>query len=159
MIKVGIGYDVHQLEEGRPLIIGGVPIPCKFGSVGHSDGDALIHSIVDALLGAAGLGDIGKYFPNSIEWKNSPSDIFLIKTMDRIKRMGYALCNIDSTIIIQSPRMENYIEDMEKNIARIMKQNQSLISIKATTTDKLGFIGDGKGWGTMAVATLESIDK
>ena len=159
MIKVGIGYDVHKLEEGRPLIIGGVLIPCNFGSVGHSDGDALIHSIVDALLGAAGLGDIGKYFPDSAEWKNSPSDIFLINTMDRLRRKGYALCNIDSTIIIQSPRMENYIEDMEKNIARIMNQNHSLISVKATTTDKLGFVGDGKGWGTMAVATIRSVGK
>ena len=155
MIKVGIGYDVHQLRTNEDLYIGGVKIPSDFGSVGHSDGDALSHAIVDALLGAAGLGDIGKLFPSGDDtWRGAQSSIFLIDVMARIKKEGYKINNIDATIILQSPKLENYIGQINNSLSDIMAIDQSSINIKATTTDKLGVIGEGLGWASMAVALL-----
>ena len=155
MIKVGIGYDVHQLRANENLYIGGVKIPSDFGSVGHSDGDALSHAIIDALLGAAGLGDIGKFFPSDDNtWRGAKSSVFLIDVMTRIKKEGYKINNIDATIILQAPRLENYIGQINKSLSEIMAIDQSSINIKATTTDKLGVVGEGLGWASMAVALL-----
>ena len=155
MIKVGIGYDVHQLRTNEDLYIGGVKIPSDFGSVGHSDGDALSHAIIDALLGAAGLGDIGKIFPSDDDtWRGAQSSIFLVDVMARIKKEGYKINNIDATIILQSPKLENYIGQINNSLSDIMAIDQSSINIKATTTDKLGVIGEGLGWASMAVALL-----
>ena len=155
MIKVGIGYDVHQLRTNEDLYIGGVKIPSDFGSVGHSDGDALSHAIIDALLGAAGLGDIGKLFPSDDDtWRGAQSSIFLIDVMARIKKEGYKINNIDATIILQAPKLENYIGQINKSLSEIMAIDQSSINIKATTTDKLGVVGEGLGWASMAVALL-----
>ena len=155
MIKVGIGYDVHQLRTNEDLYIGGVKIPSDFGSVGHSDGDALSHAIIDALLGAAGLGDIGKLFPSEDDtWRGAKSSVFLIDVMTRIKKEGYKINNIDATIILQSPKLENYIGQINNSLSEIMAIDQSNINIKATTTDKLGVVGEGLGWASMAVALL-----
>jgi len=155
MIKVGIGYDVHQLRTNEDLYIGGVKIPSDFGSVGHSDGDALSHAIIDALLGAAGLGDIGKLFPSDDDtWRGAKSSVFLIDVMTRIKKEGYKINNIDATIILQSPKLENYIGQINNSLSEIMAIDQSSINIKATTTDKLGVVGEGLGWASMAVALL-----
>ena len=155
MIKVGIGYDVHQLRTNEDLYIGGVKIPSDFGSVGHSDGDALSHAIIDALLGAAGLGDIGKFFPSDDDtWRGAQSSIFLVDVMARIKKEGYKINNIDATIILQSPKLYNYIGQINNSLSDIMAIDQSSINIKATTTDKLGVIGQGLGWASMAVALL-----
>ena len=155
MIKVGIGYDVHQLRTNEDLYIGGVKIPSDYGSVGHSDGDALSHAIIDALLGAAGLGDIGKLFPSDDDtWRGAQSSIFLIDVMARIKKEGYKINNIDATIILQSPKLYNYIGQINNSLSDIMAIDQSSINIKATTTDKLGVIGQGLGWASMAVALL-----
>ena len=155
MMKVGIGYDVHQLRANENLYIGGVKIPSDFGSVGHSDGDALSHAIIDALLGAAGLGDIGKLFPSDDNtWRGAKSSIFLIDVMTRIKKEGYKINNIDATIILQAPKLENYIGQINKSLSEIMAIDQSSINIKATTTDKLGVVGEGLGWASMAVALL-----
>ncbi len=158
MIKVGIGYDVHQLRTNENLYIGGVKIPSDFGSVGHSDGDALSHAIIDALLGAAGLGDIGKLFPSDDDtWRGAKSSVFLIDVMTRIKKEGYKINNIDATIILQSPKLENYIGQINNSLSEIMAIDQSSINIKATTTDKLGVVGEGLGWASMAVALLIKI--
>ena len=155
MIKVGIGYDVHQLRTNEDLYIGGVKIPSDFGSVGHSDGDALSHAIIDALLGASGLGDIGKLFSSDDDtWRGAKSRIFLIDVMTRIKKEGYKINNIDATIILQSPKLENYIGQINNSLSEIMAIDQSSINIKATTTDKLGVVGEGLGWASMAVALL-----
>ena len=155
MIKVGIGYDVHRLKEGKELFIGGTKIPSVFGSEGHSDGDALIHAIVDGLLGAAGLGDIGKYFPSDDDrWEGVASRLFLSDVHGKIKSAGYQINNIDSTIILAKPRLAQYTSDIINNLAKILEIDRSKVSVKATTTDGLGFIGDGLGWGVLAIVSL-----
>ena len=155
MMRAGLGFDVHQLAKGELLIIGGVDIPSSFGSVGHSDGDALIHAVVDALLGASALGDIGQYFPsNDDTWKGSPSSYFLADVVKQIRDLGIEINNIDSTIIIQKPKLEEYIPQMKYNLAYSMQIDESKVSIKATTTDYLGFVGDSSGWVAQAIATL-----
>ena len=155
MIKVGIGYDIHRLKEGKELFIGGTKIPSEFGSEGHSDGDALIHAIVDGLLGAAGLGDIGKYFPSDDDrWEGAASRLFLSDVHGKIKSAGYQINNIDSTIILAKPRLAQYTSDIINNLAKILEIDRSKLSVKATTTDGLGFIGDGLGWGVLAIVSL-----
>ena len=155
MIKVGIGYDVHRLKEGKELFIGGTKIPSAFGSEGHSDGDALIHAIVDGLLGAAGLGDIGKYFPSDDDrWEGVASRLFLSDVHGKIKSAGYQINNIDSTIILAKPRLAQYTSDIINNLSKILEIDRSKLSVKATTTDGLGFIGDGSGWGVLAIVSL-----
>lgn len=155
MIKVGIGYDVHQLKVDEDLFIGGVKVLSDFGSVGHSDGDALSHAIVDALLGAAGLGDIGKFFPSDDDtWKGVESSIFISEVISRITKIGYKVNNVDATIILQSPKIEKYIGQINEALSEVMILDQSRINIKATTTDRLGVIGEGLGWASMAVVTL-----
>ena len=155
MIKVGIGYDVHQLRVDEDLFIGGVKILSDFGSVGHSDGDALSHAIADVLLGAAGLGDIGKFFPSDDDtWKGAESSIFISDVISRITKIGYKVNNVDATIILQSPKIEKYIGQINEALSEVMFLDRSRINIKATTTDRLGVIGKGLGWASMAVVTL-----
>ena len=160
MIKTGIGYDVHQLKEGFPLIIGGVMIKSSFGSVGHSDGDGLIHAICDSLLGASGIGDIGTFFPSdNKKWENAESRLFLTEVNKMVLQAGYYISNIDCTIVLQKPKLSSYIVDIKKNIANILNVNQNNISIKATTTDHLGYIGESKGWSVIAISTIYSTNE
>ena len=155
MIRVGIGYDVHQLEKGELLYIGGIHVSSAAGSVGHSDGDALSHSIADALLGAAGLGDIGKLFPSEDDtWKDVRSTVFLENIARMVKKSGFLINNIDATIILQEPKIGDYIDKIKLSLATTMDLDYSSISIKATTTDKMGAIGEGLGWGAMAIASI-----
>jgi|TARA_B100000315_G_C14435409_1_gene522172 2-C-methyl-D-erythritol 2,4-cyclodiphosphate synthase len=154
-LRVGIGYDVHQLVSGRKLIIGGVSIDYKLGALGFSDADVLIHAISDALLGAAALGDIGQHFPDT---DNKNSNLSGLKLLGEVKnllyRNKYSVVNIDSTVILQSPKISEYIPLMRKNISQILKVDINNVSIKATTTDKLGFIGKNNGIATEAIALL-----
>ena len=155
MIRTGIGYDVHQLAKGELFTIGGMDIPSSFGSVGHSDGDALIHAVVDALLGASALGDIGQFFPsNDDTWKGAPSSYFLADAVKRIREAGFEINNIDATIILQKPKLEEYIPKMKYNLSHSMQIDESKVSIKATTSDHLGFVGDSSGCAVQAIATL-----
>ena len=160
MIKTGIGYDVHKLKEGMPLIIGGIMIESSLGSVGHSDGDGLIHAICDSLLGASGIGDIGTFFPSdNKKWENAESRLFLTEVNKMILQAGYYISNIDCTIVLQKPKLSSYIVDIKKNIANILNVNQNNISIKATTTDHLGYIGESKGWSVIAISTIYSTNE
>ena len=160
MIKTGIGYDVHKLKEGMPLIIGGVMIESSLGSVGHSDGDGLIHAICDSLLGASGIGDIGTFFPSdNKKWENAESRLFLTEVNKMVLQAGYYISNIDCTIVLQKPKLSSYILDIKKNIAHILNVNQNNISIKATTTDHLGYIGESKGWSVIAISTIYSTNE
>ena len=155
--RIGQGIDVHKLDTGSPLMIGGVSIPSDKGSIGHSDGDVLYHAIVDACLGAMALGDIGQYFPSSDEkWKNMASKHFMLETYMLMKKKGYKICNIDSTIILQSPQINNHIIEMKKNISKIFSISINDISIKATTTDTLGFIGSGDGIAAMSIIMISN---
>ena len=155
MVRTGIGYDVHQLMKGETLIIGGVEIPSKFGSKGHSDGDGLIHAVVDALLGAAALGDIGQFFPCDDEsWKGVSSYHFLVDAVNRVREAGFQIKNVDVTVILQTPTLVDHIPQMQHNLAYSMQIDESQVSVKATTTDYLGFVGNGSGWAVLAVATL-----
>ena len=160
MVRSGIGYDVHQLKNGLELYIGGIKVKSDYGSLGHSDGDALIHSVVDSLLGAAGLGDIGKYFPsNQEEWAGAKSEIFLFEAKNMLIENGFQISNIDCTIILQSPKVGPYISKIRKNISNMLELNEKKVSIKATTTDFLGYIGKSKGWGAISIATIFEINE
>ena len=155
--RIGNGFDVHQLEAGTPLIIGGVSIPFHKGSKGHSDGDVLFHAIVDALLGSLSLGDIGTHFPsNDARWKDADSRIFLEHAITLIKEKGFSVDNIDSVIILQKPALAPYILDMRNNIAKILSTKLDMISVKATTTDHLGYIGNGEGIAATAVVLISN---
>ena len=145
-IRTGFGVDTHQLKEGFELIIGGLTIPHNKGSVGHSDADVLIHSICDALLGAANLGDIGTHFPDTdMEFKNIDSKILLSEVMKKIRKNGYEVSNLDSTICLQNPKINKYIKEMKLVLSKCMNIESDLISIKATTGEKIGFIGREEG--------------
>lgn len=158
MIKTGIGYDVHQLVEGRRLVIGGIEIPAAFGSLGHSDGDVLLHAIVDALLGAAALGDIGTLFPSDDQqWKDADSRLFLRTAGDKIRVAGFSINSIDGIIVLQKPKLRNYIDVMRQVIATELAIDKSCVSVKATTTDNLGYIGAGMGLAAQAVVTIASV--
>jgi len=160
MIRTGIGYDIHKLKKGLPLFIGGINIKSSLGSIGHSDGDALIHAIVDSLLGAAGLGDIGNFFPSDDEkWRDAQSNIFLSEATRMIIQKGYQISNIDCTIIIQKPILQKFVPDIRKNITKILNISEEILSIKATTTDNLGVIGESKGWSVIAIATIYKNDE
>lgn len=157
-MRIGFGTDFHRLVEGRDLWIGGVKIPHTKGALGHSDADVLLHAICDAILGAACLGDIGVHFPDtSAEFKNIDSKILLQRTVDLIKREGYKIINIDSTLCLQSPKIKPYIEEMQNAIAAIAGITVKDISVKATTTEKLGFVGREEGLVAYAVALLQRI--
>ena len=158
MIRIGHGYDVHRLTEGRKLILGGVEIPYEKGLLGHSDADVLVHAVMDAMLGALALGDIGKYFPDtSPEYEGADSILLLKKVSEIISDKGYAVGNIDSTIIMQSPKLAPYIDKMRENIAEVAGCEISQISVKATTEERLGFTGSGEGAAAHAVCILKKI--
>jgi len=155
-IRVGFGYDVHKLKEGEQLIIGGNKINHYKGTVAHSDGDVLIHAICDALLGAANLRDIGFHFPdNSSEFKNIDSKILLKKTISLIKEKGFSINNIDSSIVLQTPKVKNFIAEMQMILSKTMDIDNDDISIKATTTEKLGFVGREEGVSAYAVVLIQ----
>ena len=155
MIKSGIGYDVHSLSKGEELIIGGVKINSPLGSVGHSDGDVLLHAIVDALLGAAKLGDIGVHFSSSDKrWKNKESIYFLEHAAILVREQGFDIDYVDSTIILEEPKLADIIPEMVYKVSDTLQIDEVAVSIKATTTDKMGFIGRGEGVGAMAIATI-----
>jgi len=154
--RIGQGYDVHRLAEGETLWLGGILIPHGKGTVAHSDGDVVIHAICDALLGAAKLRDIGTHFPdNSAEFKNIDSKILLKKSYDLVKTKGFGIVNIDCTISAQQPKLNPYIPEMEKMMATVLKIDEERISVKATTTEKLGFEGREEGISVNAVVLLE----
>lgn len=154
-MRIGMGYDVHKLVEGRKLILGGVFIPYEKGLLGHSDADVLIHAIMDSLLGAAALGDIGKHFPDTDPKYSGISSILLLKEVAAlINNNGYEIGNIDATIIAQKPKMAPHIEEMRKNIASALDIDISKISIKATTEEGLGFTGRGEGISSQSIALL-----
>lgn len=154
-MRIGQGYDVHRLVEGRKLILGGVEIEYDKGLLGHSDADVLVHAIMDALLGAAALGDIGKLFPDSDERYAGADSLGLLAEVMRVLRgSGYELGNVDATVVAQRPRLAPYIEQMRENIARAAGAGVSQISVKATTEEKLGFTGDGSGIAAHAVALI-----
>ena len=157
-IRIGHGFDVHQLEEGRDLYIGGIKIPHYKGCIAHSDGDVLIHAICDALLGAAALRDIGYHFPdNSSEFKNIDSKILLKKTISILRENKYTLVNIDSTICLQKPKIQEYIPEMIKTLSKVIDTPAQNISIKATTTENLGFVGTEAGISAHAVVLIQKL--
>ena len=155
MVKTGIGYDVHPLKKGKCLLLGGVTISSSIGVIAHSDGDVLLHAMVDALLGAAALGDLGKYFPSSdTQWKEKSSLFFLQYAAELLFKKGYNIDHIDSTIVLERPKVSNKTSEMIANISNAINLEKSSISIKSTTTDGLGFIGKNKGIGVLAIATI-----
>lgn len=157
-MRVGMGYDVHRLVEGRDLILGGVKIEHSLGLLGHSDADVLIHAIMDALLGAAALGDIGKHFPDTDEkYKGISSMKLLEHVKGLIEEEGYVIENIDATIIAQRPKLRPYMEEMEENIAKVLKIEKNQINLKATTEEKLGFTGREEGIAAQAICSLSGI--
>lgn len=157
-MRIGHGYDVHKLVEGRKCIIGGVDIPSDLGLLGHSDADVLLHAISDALLGAAALGDIGKHFPPSDNaFKDADSRVLLRRVVTLLNQKGFKVGNVDSTVIAQRPKMAPHIEQMRKNIADDLGVDISFVSVKATTEEGLGFTGEGKGIAAHAVCIIENI--
>ncbi|TVX95668.1 2-C-methyl-D-erythritol 2,4-cyclodiphosphate synthase [Cohnella terricola] len=155
MIRVGQGFDVHQLVEGRPCIIGGVTIPYEKGLLGHSDADVLLHTISDAILGALALGDIGRHFPDTDpEFKDADSVVLLQRVWAMAKEHGYKLGNVDATIIAQAPKMAPYIPAMVSVIARVLESEESQVNVKATTSERLGFTGRGEGIASQAAVLL-----
>ncbi len=154
-MRIGIGYDVHKLVEGRKLIIGGVDIPYEKGLLGHSDADVLLHAIMDALLGAAGLSDIGKHFPDTDETYKDASSVMLLRQVGQtLFEKGHGIGNIDAIIIAQKPKMAPYIEEMKSIVAEALSISADRVNIKATTTEGLGFVGSGEGIASQAVALL-----
>ena len=155
--RIGFGVDFHQMVTGRELWIGGIEIPHTKGALGHSDADVLLHAICDALLGAACLGDIGVHFPDtSVEFKNIDSKILLQKSFQLISGKGYRIVNIDSTLCLEMPKVKPYIQQMQETIAAILAVEVSAVSIKATTTERMGFIGREEGLAAYATVLLES---
>lgn len=156
--RIGFGVDFHQLAEGRDFMIGGVHVPHEKGATGHSDADVLLHAICDALLGAACLGDIGVHFPDTdLAYKNIDSKILLKDTLRLIQKEGYQVVNVDSTLCLQEPKIKPYIPQMQKTIAEIMATSEKNISIKATTTEQMGFVGRKEGVVAYASVLLETI--
>jgi len=154
-MRVGQGYDVHQLVEGRPLKIGGIEIPFSKGLSGHSDADVLIHSLVDAILGACGKGDIGVLFPDTDpKWKNADSRVFLEKALEIVGDEDWSIVNIDATIIAEEPKFSPYVKLIKESVARTLLIEVSRINIKATTSEKMGFVGRSEGMACMSVVLL-----
>lgn len=155
MFRIGQGYDVHQLVEGRPLIIGGIEISHDKGLLGHSDADVLLHTITDAILGALALGDIGKFFPDTdSQFKDADSKILLQEVWDMVQQQGYQLGNVDAVIMAERPKFRPYIDQMRQVIANLLQADISQVNVKATTTEKLGFTGRQEGIASQAVVLL-----
>ena len=158
-MRIGFGYDVHRYGKGEELILGGVKIDYEMGLVGHSDADVLVHAVMDALLGALSLGDIGKHFPDTDEKYRGIDSLMLLKHVCKlIKEEGYALSNVDSTLVLQVPKIAPYIREMRANIARVMDVDVSRVSVKATTEEKLGFSGRKEGVKAYSVCLLEEVN-
>ena len=154
-MRIGHGYDVHRLTEGRRLVLGGVEIPFEKGLLGHSDADVLVHAVMDALLGAAALGDIGRLFPDSDErYRGADSRVLLREVADLLERSGFSVGNVDVTLIAQRPKIAPYVPRMRENIAADLKLPLEAVSVKATTEEGLGFTGSGEGMAAQAAATL-----
>jgi len=157
-IRVGFGFDVHRLEKGKKFILGGIEIPNEKGPTGHSDADVLIHALCDALLGAAGLRDIGFHFPNTDQqFKNIDSTLLLKKVCDLLQEKKYSIGNIDITVVLERPKVNPHTEDMKKKLSEVMNISPEQISIKATTNERMGFIGKGKGVAAYAVVLIFSL--
>ena len=155
-MRIGIGYDVHRLETGRQLILGGAVIPFEKGLQGHSDADVLVHAVCDALLGSVGLGDIGRHFPDTDpQYKDISSLRLLVRSSDLVRQQGHVVQNIDTIIFAEAPQIGPYRETMQKNLARAVEVGPSCINIKATTTEGLGPIGRGEGIGAMSVVLVK----
>jgi 2-C-methyl-D-erythritol 2,4-cyclodiphosphate synthase len=155
-MRIGTGYDVHQLVKGRKLVLGGVTIPFEKGLLGHSDADVLVHAVCDALLGAAGLGDIGSHFPDTDpRFKDISSIKILSKTVEMLNAKGFRVINIDSTIMAEAPKISPYKAEMQKNISRIIEIEPDCVNVKATTFETLGMIGKGEGIAACCVALIE----
>jgi 2-C-methyl-D-erythritol 2,4-cyclodiphosphate synthase len=159
MMRIGTGYDVHRLVSGRKLMIGGVEIPSEQGLLGHSDADVLLHAICDALLGAACLGDIGRHFPDTAPKYKGISSLVLLEEVSRLlKEAGFRVNNVDATIVAEKPQMSPHIRAMVENIAAAVKTERSLVNVKATTTEGLGFTGRGEGMAAYAVCTIKKVE-
>lgn len=159
-MKIGIGYDVHRLTEGRPLILGGVEIDYPLGLLGHSDADVLTHAVIDALVGAMGMGDIGRHFPDKDDrYKNIDSMVLLQAVRMMLKKYGYRVENIDSTVIAEQPRLAPHTEKMKKKIARALEIDPSAVNVKAKTEEGLGFTGKGEGIAAQAVCLIEKTEE
>jgi len=157
-MRVGFGYDSHRFAEGRRLIIGGVEVNYEKGLLGHSDADALIHAIVDAIIGALGEGDIGKHFPDTDPHLKGISSLVILKRVaDLAVQRGYYVNNVDSTVILEKPRLSSSVEEMRRNIAKVLGTDYSRINVKAKTNEKMGFIGRGEGIAAFAVVTLAKV--
>jgi 2-C-methyl-D-erythritol 2,4-cyclodiphosphate synthase len=157
-MRIGFGYDVHRLTEGRPLILGGVEIPHETGLAGHSDADVLLHAVADALLGAAALGDLGAHFPDTAaEWEGADSQVLLQQVGDTVRDEGYAPHNVDATVLLERPKLRPYIGSMRANVADALDLGQSRVSVKATTTEGLGLVGREEGAAAQAVCTIRSL--
>ena len=157
-MRIGHGYDVHRLVEGRDLILGGVKIDYEKGLLGHSDADVLLHAVSDALLGAAGLGDIGKRFPDSEERYRGISSLLLLKEVGKcLRENGWQVVNLDSTIVAQAPKLSPYRKAMRRNLAGALGIDEASVSVKATTEERLGFTGDGSGMAAQAIALIEKV--
>ena len=155
-MRVGFGYDVHRLVEERKLILGGGEIPYEKGLLGHSDADVLVHAVMDAMLGAAGMGDIGRHFPDSDnQYKGIDSMILLEKVTELLTEAGYMVNNMDVTVVAQRPKLAGFIPQMEENLAKAVKVEKEAVNVKATTTEKLGFEGEGLGMSAYAVCTIK----
>jgi 2-C-methyl-D-erythritol 2,4-cyclodiphosphate synthase len=158
-IKVGFGFDVHQLQEGRKLVLGGVDVPHVKGALGHSDADVVIHALCDALLGAAGLKDIGYYFPDTdATFKNIDSRILLEKVIQLIEERNYAVGNADISLVLEKPKIKPYIDEMKAQLSKILKIDAEDISIKATTNEKLGYVGREEGVAAYAVVLIQKVN-
>ena len=155
-MRIGLGYDVHRFEEGRPLVLGGVFVPHDTGLAGHSDADVVLHAIADALLGAAALGDIGRHFPDDdMRWKDADSAMLLEEVAQKVDRAGFSIGNVDTTVILQQPRLRPHIQAMREKIASSLQVDVGQVSVKATTTERLGFVGKEEGIAAEAVCLLE----
>lgn len=154
-MRIGIGYDVHRLKAGRPLILGGIEIPSEAGLDGHSDADVLTHAIIDALLGAAALGDIGQHFPdNDEQWRGADSLQLLATVRERIEEAGFVVGNVDAVVVLQQPKLRPHIDAMRQRLADAMKVGVGAVSVKATTSETMGFVGREEGCAAHAVALL-----
>ncbi len=155
-MRIGFGFDTHKLDVNRDFWLGGIQIPYDKGATGHSDADVLIHAICDALLGAAGLGDIGTHFPDtSSDFKDIDSKVLLKRTLNMVKEKGYTIGNLDTTIVLQNPKISSYVPEMIKTLAEVLKTDESRISVKAKTSEKLGFIGREEGLSAYAIVLLQ----
>ena len=158
-MRIGLGYDVHRLVTGRPLVLGGVTIPFEKGLEGHSDADVLVHAACDALLGAAGEGDIGRHFPDTDPaYKDADSGELLVKIVGSLAEAGFRVNNIDATVAAQAPKLRDYIDSMREHIAQLCSVSSGSVSVKATTTERLGFVGLGEGMEAYAVCTILPLD-